>query len=272
MFKAIIATGFLFSHLVCAAQYHRIISLAPHATELAFAAGLGQQMVAVSERSDYPPETEKLDKVASYQGIKLERILALKPDLVITWPAGNPMRELEKLEKLGIEVYRSNVTTIDAIADSIEQLSRYAQDPSVGEGNAAEFRQRLQRLKQKYQNQTPVRYFYQLSEKPIITMAQDKWPSEVFRLCGGENIFENGPAPYPQVGIEQVVLAKPDAIFTSRHAMENGNMWLAWPSIPAVAEQHIWSLNPDWINRPTPRTLNAIMEVCDYLDQVRKKR
>lgn len=272
MFKAIVITSLLLSQVAYATQYQRIISLAPHATELAFAAGLGQQIVAVSERSDYPPETEKLDKVASYQGIKLERILALKPDLVITWPAGNPMRELEKLEKLGIAIYRSNVTTIDAIADSIEQLSDYAQDPSIGKHNASEFRHQLQLLKQKYQNSEPVRYFYQLSEKPIITMAQDKWPSEVFRFCGGENIFENGAAPYPQVGIEQVVLAKPEAIFTSRHAMENGNMWLEWTSIPAVTAQHIWSLNPDWINRPTPRTLSAIIEVCDYLDQVRKKR
>jgi vitamin B12 transport system substrate-binding protein len=182
------------------------------------------------------------------------------------------MRELEKLDKLGIEIYPSQVTTIDSIADSIEQLSHYASDPTIGLDNAKKFRDQLQLLKQKYSQKPTVTYFYQLSETPIITMAQDQWPSEVFRFCGGINVFENSAAPYPQVGIEQVVLAKPEAIFTSRHAMENGNMWLTWDSIPAVSKRHIWSLDPDWINRPTPRTLNAILEVCGYLDQVRQSR
>ena len=270
MYKLIFFLALFVSHTGFANDYQRIITLAPHATELAFAAGLGDKIVAVSERSDYPPETKNLEKVASYQGIKLERILALKPDLVIAWPAGNPMRELEKLETLGIEIYRSQVTTIDSIADNIEKLSHYATDPLIGQNNAKKFRDDLELLKQAHSNKPKVNYFYQLSEKPIITMAQDNWPSEVFRFCGGVNIFENSSAPYPQVGIEQVVLAKPQAIFTSQHAMENGNMWLGWDSIPAVSAEHIWSLNADWINRPTPRTLNAILEVCDYLDQVRQ--
>lgn len=250
----------------------RIISLAPHATEIAFAAGLGDKLVAVSEHSDYPPAAKNIEKVANYQGIKIERILALHPDLVLAWPSGNPARELDKLKQLGLNIYYSETGSLDTIATNIEKLSQYADDPSVGTKAAADFRDQLRSLREQYRDARPVRYFYQLSLKPIITLAQDGWPTEVFRFCGGENVFEDSPSPYPQIGIEQVLVAQPEVIFTSRHAMANSTMWWRWEKqLPAVAKRHVWSLNSDWINRPTPRTLNAIKQVCDYFDQVRNQ-
>lgn len=266
-------TLLLFSSLLFAASpAQRVVSLAPHATELAFAAGLGDKLVAVSEYSDYPPQARLIEKVSNYQGIKVERIVALQPDLVIAWPDGNPARELEKLRQLGLPIYYSTTRTLDDIASNIEQLSQYADDPSIGRKAAATFRQQLTTLREQYANAKQVRYFYQLSEKPIITLAQGSWPSEVFRFCGGENVFENSPASYPQVGLEQVLLAQPEVIFTSEHAIANGTMWQRWQDqLPAVREQHIWALTSDWLNRPTPRTLQAIEQVCHYFDHVRNK-
>ncbi|MEF1262669.1 ABC transporter substrate-binding protein [Vibrio harveyi] len=187
----------------------RVISLAPHATEIAYAAGLGDKLIAVSEMSDYPEQAKDLEKVSNYQGIKLEQ----------------------------------------------------------------DFRAQLEALKEKYNTEDKVSYFYQLSEKPIITVAGKNWPSEVFTFCGGENIFAKGSAPYPQVSIEQVITRQPEVLFTSRHAMSNDGMWAEWKSdIPALKNGHVWSLNSDWINRPTPRTLNAITEVCEHFESVRQKR
>ena len=249
----------------------RVVSLAPHATELAYSAGLGDNLVAVSERSDYPPQADKLEKVANYQGIKVEKIIALQPDLILAWPAGNPPRELAKLEQFGFNIYYTKTKSLDSIATNIEQLSQYASDPSIGENNAKHYKEQLNALRLKYKDAEPVSYFYQLSEKPIITVAQGHWPSEVLEFCGGRNIFEDSASPYPQVGIEQVVLNKPQVIFTSQHAIENGTMWQSWEEeIPAVAKNQIWSLNSDWINRPTTRTLQAIQQVCDYFDRVRE--
>ncbi|ASU22977.1 vitamin B12 ABC transporter substrate-binding protein BtuF [Vibrio qinghaiensis] len=255
------------------AQVKRIISLAPHATELAFAAGLGDKLVAVSEHSDYPAQALKLEKVANYQGLNIERILTLKPDLVIAWPAGNPAKELDKLKQLGLRIYTTKTQKLDDIANNIEALSQFADDPSIGQQAARDFRQSLITLKQSYGSQSKVRYFYQLSEKPIITLAKGSWPSEVFEFCGGENIFANSASPYPQVGIEQVLLAKPDVIFTSEHAIENGTMWQKWQQqLPAVQNGFVWALTSDWLNRPTPRTRQAIEEVCEYFSVVRQKR
>ncbi|WP_159654964.1 vitamin B12 ABC transporter substrate-binding protein BtuF [Vibrio atypicus] len=268
---------FLFSILLTttpyAASVERVISLAPHATEIAYAAGLGDKLIAVSDRSDYPEQAKHLEKVANYQGIKIERIIALQPDLILAWPAGNPSRELEKLKQFGFNIYYSQTTSLDDIAKNIEQLSQYADKPQQGLQVAKEFKASLQAMKKRYQTDKPVRYFYQLSQHPIISVAQGKWPSEVFEFCGGENIFANSSAPYPQVSAEQVLVNNPEVIFTSEHAIENGNMWQKWQEqLDAVQNHYVWTLNSDWLNRPTPRTLGAIEQVCEYFETVRQKR
>ncbi|EOW9329117.1 vitamin B12 ABC transporter substrate-binding protein BtuF [Vibrio cholerae] len=271
----LIACTFLFitpSLLAAPFPAERIISLAPHATEIAYAAGLGDKLVAVSEYSDYPPQALELERVANHQTINIEKILTLKPDLIIAWPAGNPPRELAKLRQLGFTIYDSQTKTLDEIADNIEALSHYSANPEVGQKAAHDFRQRLQDLRTQYASNQPIRYFYQLSEKPIITLAQGHWPSEVFSLCGGVNIFADSEVPYPQVSIEQVLVKQPQVIFTSEHAIANGHMWRAWQAeLNAVQNDQVWALNADWLNRPTPRTLDAVAQVCTYLKIAQKQ-
>ncbi len=254
------------------APAQRVISLAPHATEIAYAAGLGDKLIAVSEMSDYPEQASKLERVANYQGIKLERILALKPDLVIVWPTGNPAKEIEKLKQFDVPIYNITTDSLDDIASNIENLSHYSENPQMGQHAAEDFRDQLAALRLKYNTEHKVRYFYQLSEKPNITVAGNNWPGEVFTFCGGENIFTQSSSPYPQVSIEQVLTRQPDVIFTSPHAMSNDGMWSEWTDeLPALKHGHIWSLNSDWLTRPTPRTLKAITQVCEHFEHVRQK-
>lgn len=89
--------------------------------------------------------------------------------------SGNPAKELDKLRKLGFEIYNSKTGTFEDIVHNLEQLSQYAEDPSVGMKAAADFRENLAQLKQRYTTDKPVKYFYQLSTKPIITVAQNSW-------------------------------------------------------------------------------------------------
>ncbi|MBV7261162.1 vitamin B12 ABC transporter substrate-binding protein BtuF [Photobacterium sp. WH24] len=253
----------------------RIISLAPHTTELAYAAGLGNKLIAASDYSDYPPQALALERVANYRGIKLERILALKPDLVLAWQGGNPPREMAKLEQLGIRIFYSHPTTLDAIADSLETLGTFADDPTTANQAASDFRQTMAQLNQQYGHQKPVRYFYQLGISPLMSMSGDSWPSQVFALCGGENIFADSPVAYPQVSKEQVIVRRPEAIFTTHgSAGPDANaftLWLPWrEQLSAVRDQHLYQTQADWLNRPTPRALLAAQEICKQLDEVRK--
>ncbi len=249
----------------------RVVSLSPSATELIYAAGLGDKLVAVSSYSNYPAEAKHLEKVAGVNSINIERIIALKPDLIVAWRSGAPLRALDQLQSLGFTIYYSDITQLAEIPQQIEELSQFSDNPKVGEQNARIFRYKLHELRDKYRNKEPVSYFYQLDRNPMFSVAQNHWPSEVLNLCGGRNIFANAAAAYPQVGIEQIIAYAPEVIFTSSSTAQDTQAWHKWQHIPAVKNQRIHSLNADWLDRPGPRSLKAVEQVCHFLDSARAK-
>ncbi|MEC6814845.1 vitamin B12 ABC transporter substrate-binding protein BtuF [Photobacterium toruni] len=253
-----------------AQQTQRIISLSPHTTEMAYAAGLGNKLIAASAYSDYPSAAKKLERVANYRGLKMERILTLKPDLILAWQGGNPSRELARLEQLGIKILYSNPKVLADIPNTLEQLGRYADSPQSAQQAAAKFRQQLQQLQIANHNKPKIRYFYQLGSTPLMTVSDSGWPSQIFQFCGGDNIFAKSRAAYPQVNQEQVVVRQPQIIFSAQPITETQQLWAQWKNqFVAVKQQHIYQLNTNWLNRPTPRALLAIKQVCTLLDQVR---
>lgn len=251
----------------------RIISLSPGSTELIYAAGLGDKLVAVSEYSDYPPQARKLERISNYQNVNIERIIALNPDLIVAWKSGGQGKALQRLRELGFTLYYSDANTLEAIPARIEELSEFAADPRTGKATAAKFRQELAQLKQQYRTNDAIPYFYQLGLHPIYTVTEGHWPSEVFSICGGTNIFQSGPVAYPQVNTEQIIVRQPAIIFTSSETPAVRSMWQVWKEmVPAVQKGRIWPLNPDWLNRPTPRSLKAVKEVCHYFQQATESR
>ncbi|SMY17783.1 vitamin B12 ABC transporter substrate-binding protein BtuF [Photobacterium aquimaris] len=265
-----ICVSFSSAATTLAQQTQRIISLSPHTTEMAYAAGLGDKLIAASTYSDYPPAAKKLERVANYRGLKMERILALKPDLILAWQGGNPSRELARLQQLGMKIIYSNPKTLTDIPKTLEQLSQYADYPQVALQAAAAFNQQLQQLKTANLNKSKVRYFYQLGTTPLMTVADSSWPSQIFHFCGGENIFANSRVAYPQVNQEHVIVGQPQVIFSPQPIKTTLQLWAPWQQqLAAVKQHHIYQLNANWLSRPTPRTLLAIKQVCSLLNQVR---
>ncbi|MFS1873168.1 vitamin B12 ABC transporter substrate-binding protein BtuF [Enterovibrio norvegicus] len=259
----------LLPSLVLAAPL-RVISLSPHTTELAYEAGLGKNLIAVSAHSDYPPEALELEQVASYRGIKIERVVALEPDLVLAWQGGNPDRELAKLERLGIKVFYSNPHSLYDAADNIEKLGAYSDDPNAAKARADDVKKALKTIEANQQGKAKVPYFYQLSDTPLMTNNGEHWPQPLFSLCGGENIFANSAAPYPQISMEQIVVRKPQAIFYPSSRIAPMDVWTSWETfIPAVQNKHIFEVTGDWLSRPTPRALKAVAQICKAFDRVR---
>jgi iron complex transport system substrate-binding protein len=197
------------------APARRIVSLAPHATELLFAAGAGAHIVGVAEFSDYPPEAKHIQSVGSGVSLDLERIIALKPDLVVGWNNGMAATQLARLEPLGIPIYKSEPYDFAAIAHSLERLARLTGTDAAGNAAAAAFRARLQRLRDTYQKRRTVRVFYQIWRSPLMTLNGAHLVSSALRLCGGENIFAGLPQLAPTVSIEAVLKADPEAIIAS---------------------------------------------------------
>lgn len=254
------------------AKPKRIITLTPHTAELAFSAGLGNKLIAVGEASDYPEEAKALETVSNYQGVNLERIIALKPDLIIAWQEGPARSQLEKLDKFGIQVIWIEENKLSDIALNIQKLSQYADDPSTGITRANSYQESLDTFKAQNQAKPKLKYLYLLSESPMMSIAGKNWTTEMFELCGGENILHSDLVAYPQINKEQILKNPPDVIFYS-FAEKLDVQNLNWGKmLPQSVLHNTYSLNPDWISRATSRTLSAINQICTDLDKARSTK
>ncbi len=275
MFHLFLLIGIGFIPLSAQATSLRIISLSPQTTEIAYEAGLGEHLVAVSAHSDYPEEAKKLEQVANYQSINIERILSLKPDLVLAWKGGNPEKELTKLADFGIKIFYSNPHSLYDAANAIEELGTWSKKPEKAKERANALRLSLNNIKNKNINKSKIRYFYQLSRTPLMTNNEKHWPQPLFTLCGGENIFAKSPAAYPIIGIEKIIQLAPQAIFYPKNkkgAMDAIEHFEKWANvIPAIERKAIFSISGDWLSRPTPRALQAAKDICNAFDKIREQ-
>ncbi|MBC8952835.1 vitamin B12 ABC transporter substrate-binding protein BtuF [Xenorhabdus sp. PB62.4] len=241
----------------------RVISLAPSTTELAYAAGLGDQVIAVSAYSDYPEAAKKLEQVADWQGINVERIIALKPDLILAWRGGNPQRPLEQLAALGIPVFYSDVKKVEDVATDLERLAAYSPHPDIAQKSAADIRQKFNQLKQDYANPNPKPVFLQFGTNPIFTSSAHTIQSEIVSVCGGRNIFADSPVSWPQVNREQVLTRKPEVIVmggTEAQKQRVADFWQPQLNIKII------TLNDDWFSRSGPRVILATEQLCQQLN------
>lgn len=251
----------------------RIVSLAPHATELLYAAGAGNKLVGVSKYSDYPPEAKHLPSVGDSAALDLERIVALKPDLVVIWGSGNSAPQIAKLRALGLPLFESEPRDFAAVASSLERLARLSGSDAIGQAAAANFRARLQTIATTYQQRPVVRVFYQIWREPLMTLNDNHMVSAAIRLCGGENIFGKLPRLAPTVGMEAVLQADPEVIIAGGSAHDNTpTSWRHFPKLTAVARDNLFSLDSDLMTRAGPRVLDGTEALCQQLDTARRKR
>jgi iron complex transport system substrate-binding protein len=249
----------------------RIVSLAPGITELLFDMGAGDRVVAVSEFSDTPDAARALPKVARAQAIDLEAIAALRPDLIVVWGSGYPPALLEALRQLSFPVYVYEPRTLESIATSIDRLGTLSASQSAPT-IAAAFRARLLALRQRYEQRPPVRVFYQIWSNPIMTLSGRHVASEILRLCGARNVFADVLPLVATVDVESVLAARPQLIVTSepggvdRGALE---LWRAYRQLPAVANDHLVTLDADQMDRQTTRTLDAAQKLCFEVERAR---
>lgn len=260
-------------HLERPAQ--RIVSLAPHVTELLFAAGAGSKVVGVVQHSDYPPEAARLPQVGSHTRVDLEAVAALKPDLVIAWKSGNRDTQLDRFSALGIPVYVNEPRSLEAVAQSLEQFGRLAGTEAAANAAAAGFRQRQSALAARYRERPPVRLFYQIWNSPLMTINDEQVISDAIRLCGGVNVFGGLKQLAPRISTEAVLAANPEAIIASGMADSRPewlDQWKRWPTLAANAGGNLFFIPPDLIQRHTPRLLDGAERLCGQLEEVRAKR
>ncbi len=249
----------------------RIISLAPSLTELLFAAGAGEQVVGVSEYSDYPPEAAGIPIVGRFDLLNTEAILALGPDLIVAWRSGNPRAAVQRLIDLGLNVYVAEPTTLASIADHIDSFAQLAGTMQTGSATSRYFRDRLKELSTQFQHREKISVFYQVWNEPLISVGGNELINDIISLCGGNNIFADlGLAP--KVSEEAVLQRNPQAIIASGMDVSRPEWldeWLRWPQLQSVANGDLYFIPPDLVQRHSLRVLSGAEQMCRHIDAVR---
>ncbi|MBP5980320.1 MAG: cobalamin-binding protein [Halomonas sp.] len=253
----------------------RIATLSPGATELTYAAGAGEQVVAVVSYSDYPPEAKQVASVGSHTRIDLEALISLAPDLVIGWVTGNPAEQLETLEALGLSVFYIEPRTIEGVASTIERIARLAGTEAAGQSVADGFRRQMEALENQYEHRELVSTFYQVWDEPLMSVNDQHLIGQIIQLCGGFNVVGEQSRLVPRLDDEAVLAANPEAIVAGGMGEENRHWlthWEQYPYLTAVVNNHLFFVPPSLIQRPTPRMVQGAKILCDQLDSVRRMR
>ncbi len=253
----------------------RIITLAPHAAESLFAAGAGDHLVGTVDYSDYPPAARKVPRVGGYSRIDLEAVAALKPDLVLAWESGNNMTQVDKLRALGLTVYVSQPNTIEHVADQLERMGQLAGTEAAANAAADRFRKRLAAIRAANASKPKVRVFYQIWKTPLMTVGGPQIISDAIKLCSGDNVFGHLGKMAPTVSVEAVLEADPEAIVATGMGDAKPEWlhdWDKWTRMTAVKRDNLFHINPDIMQRHTPRILDGTEKLCAHLDVARSHR
>ena len=255
-----------------AAPAQRIVSLAPHTTELLYAAGAGARIVGTVRHADYPEAARQLPLVGDALGLDIERIAALRPDLIVVWSHGNPAAQIERLRALNVPIFRSEPKRLSEIGSSLQRLGLLAGTGPAGLAAARAFGAELARLRAGYSQRPAVRVFYQVWQRPLMTVNRQHLINDVIELCGGVNVFAGLAPLVPVVDREAVLAAHPQVLVYAGQAGEGEDPLLAWQGLRAfepLARRQLIALPGDLISRQAPRILQAADRLCSGLQQVR---
>ncbi|WP_374325854.1 cobalamin-binding protein [Azonexus sp.] len=253
----------------------RIVALAPHIAETLFAAGAGDKLVGTVDYSDYPPAAKQVPRIGGYSRVDLEAVVALKPDLVLAWESGNNMAQADKLRALGLTVFIVQPNRIADVAGQLERFGRLAGTSTVADTAARHFRERLAALQAGNAGKPKVRTFYQIWKAPLMTVGGPQIISDAMRICGGENVFGQLDQMAPRVSLEAVIEADPEAIVATGMGDAKPEWlddWQQWKQMTAVRRGNLFHINPDIMQRHTPRILDGTEQLCRHLDTARSRR
>jgi iron complex transport system substrate-binding protein len=255
-----------------AAPPQRIVSLAPHLTELAFTAGAGDRIVATVDFSDHPAAARNIPRIGNAFRVDLERLLALRPDVVLVWESGTPAPTIERIRALQLPVVSFETHRLEHVATVLREIGRLVGTSEVAERAAVDYEKRIQQLRDEYRERAPLRVFIEVDDRPLYTVNGRHIMSELVELCGGRNVFADLNELAPAIGIEAVIAANPQVIVSTDDTVPDAAaVWGRWRHIEAVRTGNVYTLRSDDIARATTRLTVAAEAVCRTLDTARQR-
>ncbi len=266
LFALLLFVFFAFSSLVFSADKSpRIVSLAPHLTEMIFSAGAGDLLVGVVSYSDFPELAKSIHNIGQYSAINIEEIIKLNPSLIIAWKSGDTAKELNKLEQLGFKVWLTEVENLSDIPKQIKQIGQKTNRTTIANKEAEKLTRILDALANKKHKKAPKTVFYQVWQKPLYTVGKNQFITQAIELCGAINVFGHLSLPAPKVSVEAVIKHNPDVILLGGRKQLQASWqekWQEYPSLSAVKNEHIIKMEDSVYQRPTARFIKAIPALC----------
>lgn len=249
------------------ASAQRIVSLAPHITELVFAAGAGKRLVGTVQSSDYPPEIKTLPRVGDGLHIDPETLISLQPDLVLGWQTGATQGVAPILKTLNIPLVHINPKSVQDIPDAIEEIGRLSGNSAQARAAAESIRMRLNRIKQQAPKNA-VSIMLEINASPLYVVGNDPLLNDALQYCNATNHFANVPQVAPLIGLENLLAHQPDFIVIRKappRVMKARIKFLANKGVQAAQQGKIIGIDPDWLFRPGPRLVDALEQLCIQL-------
>lgn len=255
----------------------RIVSLAPNITEILFSLGLDEEVVGVSIHCNYPDQVKNRVRVGSYISIDFERVISLKPDLILATGAGNPREVVEKLERLGFPTYVIFPKKFDDVLRSIRHIGQVVGKEREAFSLAESMNMRREKIVERTRNLPRPKVFLQIGEAPIVTVGKGSFGDDLIHLAGGENIAATDREMYPRLGIEEILKRSPEILLVSSMNPQGDyervlREWKRWRMIPAVKEGRIHLIDSDLIDRPSPRIIEGLEIMARLIHPERFKK
>ena len=250
-----------------------IIALSPHIVEILYDIGAGEQIIGTTDFADYPEQAKSIPVIGNYLRLQIEKVITLKPDLIIAWKSGSPSDDLARLKQLGFTIIYSQPNSFADIAKEMREFGELTGNKKEAEQKAKQFLTKLAVIKKKFQNKIPITGFYELWSRPLTTVAKGSWPQQFLSICGVTNPFEQVATPYPQVNIETVLQTPVELIIqplSENQTDKQGFNWQDWPVIPAVKNKQIIQPDADAMHRMTTRSLGELQHLCKSIDKTRQ--
>jgi iron complex transport system substrate-binding protein len=263
------------AHLTLPQPARRIVSLAPGATEMLFAAGAGSRLIATVAYADQPAAARQVPRIGDSNAIDMERLLVLKPDVIVYWPGGNNPAQIAQLNRLGFALYGQQVNRLSDLGASLRRLGLLAGTEAAARLSASQLEAQLAQLRTQYSKRAPVRALLETWNQPLYTVGGQQLMSDALGVCGAVNVFGDLPQLSPAVQTEAVITRDPDLIIAAAPPGA-GAQWLhAWrqfPSLKAVRTGNLLDFQDQALSRLGPSVVGATAGLCARIDAARSRR
>lgn len=245
-------------------EIERVVSLAPSLTESIFAVGAGDKIVGVTTYCNYPEAAKEKEKVGDTQTPNIERIVALKPDVVFVSTASQLEAFMATLEQQDIAVYVMDAKSLDDAIEDVRKLSGLMLLQESGDPYADGLIDRVRTVEFGSLGHAKVKVFVQISNEPLFTIGKDSFLTELVAKAGGESVTKDVPSGYPKLSKETASAMNPDVIILS-DSEDNREPNVVFKNSDAVKNGRVYRINADIISRPGPRLVDALEQIAAFL-------